>query len=190
MQCTATAKSTRKQCKRHAHPGTNVCVKHGAAAPQVLAAARRRREQQTALQWAKQELVRQGVPNRTPLEHLEAVLEEDARTYAMWRLACDLLITEGDRLLATNRHGEQLIHPYVEERNKAAQRWARTSKYALDAGVSQKRVEIEQERAELMAQALRATLSALGLSAEAQQRGHVILAQQLRRLSPAAGTAA
>jgi hypothetical protein len=183
-QCAARAKSTGKQCKRLAHPGARVCVKHGAAAPQVLAAARRRREQQTALQWAAHELARSGTPERTPLEHLESVLEEDARTYALWAAAVALLTDEGEDLLGENRHGEAAIHPYVDERNKAAQRWARTSKYALDAGVSQKRVEIEQQRAELMAEALKATLSALGLSAELQQRGLSILGQQLRRLGP------
>lgn len=177
-----------ERCRAPAIEGGVVCVTHGGAAPQTIAAARRRRDTETALQWASRELVRTGYPSRTPLEHLEAVLEEDARAFALWDTAVRLLADEGSDLLGENRHGEQMIHPYVDERNKAATRWARTSKYALDAGVSQKRVEIEQQRAEMMATALRATLAALGLDAATQQRGLSILGQQLRRLGP--GTAA
>jgi hypothetical protein len=127
---------------------------------------------------------RRGIPDRTPLEHLEAVLAEDARAFAVWDAACSTLIDEGSTLLGKNRHGEEQIHPYVTERNQAAQRWARTSKYALDAGVSERRVRIEEEKATLMATALRATLAALGLSAGLQQKGLAILAQQLRQLDP------
>lgn len=178
------AKSTGRQCGRNAHPGAQVCVKHGAAAPQVREAARRRRDTETALQWASAELERQGTPDRTPLEHLGAVLEQDARAFALWDLACQTLTSEGSTLLGKNKHGEELIHPYVTERNQAAQRWARTSKYALDAGVSQRRVQIEQDKANLMASALRATLAALGLSAEKQQQGLTILGERLRQLGP------
>jgi len=41
-RCTATSVMTGKQCKRRPHPGSNVCTKHGAGAPQVRAAAERR----------------------------------------------------------------------------------------------------------------------------------------------------
>lgn len=182
--CTAKAKSSGRQCRQPAVDGATVCRVHGGSAPQVLAAARRRRDTQTALQWATQEVERRGIPDRTPLEHLEAVLAEDARAFAVWDAACSTLIDEGSTLLGKNRHGEEQIHPYVTERNQAAQRWARTSKYALDAGVSERRVRIEEEKATLMATALRATLAALGLSAELQQKGLAILAQQLRQLDP------
>lgn len=125
---------------------------------------------------------------RTPLEHLEAVLEQDARAFAVWDLAVAQLTEGGSTLLGKNRHGEQAIHPYVSERNAAAQRWARTAKYALDAGVSKRRVEIEQERAHLMAAALRATLAApdLALDPARQARGLALLGEHLRRLT--AGT--
>jgi hypothetical protein len=118
------------------------------------------------------------------LEHLEAVLEEDARAFAIWNLACQVLTDEGSTLLGKNRHGEEQIHPYVIERNQAAQRWARTSKYALDAGVSERRVRIEQDRANLMATVFRGALVGLGLSAELQQRGLSLLGEQLRQLGP------
>lgn len=41
-QCTATAKGSRKRCKRRPIPGGTVCVKHGGGAPQVQAKAEER----------------------------------------------------------------------------------------------------------------------------------------------------
>lgn len=173
-----------ERCDNAPIKGGTICHKHGGKAPQVRAAAERRLERQSAIAWATKEIEAKGLPNRTPLEHLEKVLEEDARTFAIWNAACEALVDSGSTLLGVDRHGMEAIHPYVPERNQAAQRWARTSKYALDAGVSQRRVEIEQERANLIAAACRATLAALGLSAEVQQQGLSILGQQLRQLTP------
>jgi hypothetical protein len=42
MKCTAHSKRSGKPCKKDAVKGTNVCRSHGAAAPQVKAAAKRR----------------------------------------------------------------------------------------------------------------------------------------------------
>jgi hypothetical protein len=41
-RCTATSKQTGERCKRRPHPGSTVCVMHGAAAPQVQRTARER----------------------------------------------------------------------------------------------------------------------------------------------------
>ena len=41
-RCTARAKSTGERCRRRPHPGANVCVIHGAGAPQVQRTARER----------------------------------------------------------------------------------------------------------------------------------------------------
>lgn len=173
-----------ERCDNAPIKGGTVCHKHGGKAPQVVAAARRRLDTQSALQWATQELDRLGTPDRTPLEHLEQVLEEDARSFAMWDLACQTLVENDSTLLGQNRHGEEQIHPYVTERNQAAQRWARTSKYALDAGVSQRRVQIEQDKANLMAAAHRGALARMGLPPAEQQRGLTYLGEELRRLGP------
>lgn len=47
-RCKATAKGTGERCKRRPAPGSEVCVKHGAGAPQVRAAAERRQTEQQA----------------------------------------------------------------------------------------------------------------------------------------------
>ena len=41
-RCTATSKQTGERCKRRPHPGSTVCVMHGAGAPQVQRSARER----------------------------------------------------------------------------------------------------------------------------------------------------
>jgi hypothetical protein len=160
---------------------------HGGGSPQVRKKANERLARQTALQVAQKELDKAGNVTKTPLEHLEAVLAEDARTYAIWTLACESLQAEGNELTIQNRHGELMSHPYLEERNKAATRWARTSKYALDAGVSAKRVAIEQQKAEMMAAALRATFTVLtrefDLPLGLPERGLAVLGGELRRLN-------
>jgi hypothetical protein len=184
VQCSAVSKRSGRQCKGQAIEGATVCRLHGGSAPQVRRAAERRLATQSALQWATERLEHDGVPDRTPLEHLEAVLEQDARAFALWDAACSVLVEEGSTLLGKNRHGEEQIHPYVLERNEAAKRWARTAKYALDAGVAERRVQIEQDKANLMATALRATLARLGLDATKTQQGLVYLGEELRQLAP------
>lgn len=75
--CTATAKGSGERCKRFASPGSTVCVKHGAGAPQVRAAAERRLEEQRA-----QSVLRDGlaaaygdvVPSVDPAEAMLAAV--------------------------------------------------------------------------------------------------------------------
>jgi hypothetical protein len=68
-RCTGTSKQSGEQCKRQAHPGAEVCVMHGAGAPQVRRAAARR----LALAEAHAELVKLGHP--LEIDPAEAMLE-------------------------------------------------------------------------------------------------------------------
>lgn len=171
-----------ERCRHRAIAGGTVCHNHGGAASQVKAAAARRLETQTALQWAKRELERTGVEGRTPLEHLESSLEEAARTYAVWELCCETLVQEQrSGLMGRDRHGQLAIHPYVSEKDAALDRWARISKYALDAGVAERRVKILQEQGELMASALRAVVGRLELSATAERQALAWLGEELQK---------
>ncbi len=175
-QCAAHARSG-AQCKRSAVQGATVCRYHGGAAPQVRRAAARRLDTQTALQWAHSELERRGLPDRDPREHLEAVLEEAARTYALRALAVELLESEGNSLTVRNSRGEETMHPYVQDKNAALALWNRAAKYAEDAGVAQKRVKIAQDQAQQLADLNRAALA----SAEVQSQALAALAAEMRR---------
>lgn len=170
-----------KRCKRRPLTGATVCPKHGINGA-ARVAAKARVETQTALQWAKRELERVGIEGRTPLEHLEASLEEAARTYAVWELACETLVQEQrSGLMGRDRHGQLAIHPYVAEKDAALDRWARISKYALDAGVAERRVKILQEQGELMAGALRAVVGRLELPATAERQALAWLGEELQK---------
>jgi hypothetical protein len=184
------AKSTGKPCEGEIVTGTGKCRVHG-----VNGALRRkglaRAARDTALQWAHEEA--QRLPwlaelGSDPLQHIEALLRFEALTYATWKLATQQLIDSGDLLLWQNDHGEAAIHPYVEEMDKAAVRWDRVSKHAIDAGVSQRRLAIEEEQAGLLATAARLALAekAHGLPPAVQQDILRSLGVQLRRLEPAA----
>ena len=192
MRCRAHAKSSGVRCKRLAIAGGTVCRWHGGGAPQVQAAARRRLEHETALQFASEEAERQpwlAELGSDPLAHIEALLRFEALSYATWKLACQQLVDSGDLLLWQNHKGEAAIHPYMEEMDKAAVRWDRVSKHAIDAGVSTKRLAMEEESMGLLAAAARMALAekALGLPAEVQREALRFLGQHLRSIGP--GTA-
>ena len=142
------AKSTGKPCEGEIVTGTGKCRVHG-----VNGALRRkglaRAARDTALQWAHEEA--QRLPwlaelGSTLSSTSRLCLRFEALTYATWKLATQQLIDSGDLLLWQNDHGEAAIHPYVEEMDKAAVRWDRVSKHAIDAGVSQRRLAIEEEQ--------------------------------------------
>ena len=106
-----------------------------------------------------------------PLEHLEKQLAEDARAFAVWDAACAGLV-----------NGEKPPGYFVDERNKAAERWARLSKYAIDAGVPPEKVErtrMQAERARLIADALQATLANLDLSDDLRREALRLVAENL-----------
>jgi len=180
---------------RHRLPalkGATVCRRHGGAAPQVKAAAARRLARATALQWASEEAERQPwlvELGSDPLAHIEALLRFEALSYATWKLACQQLVDSGDLLLWQNHKGEAAIHPYMEEMDKAAVRWDRVSKHAIDAGVSTKRLAMEEESMGLLAAAARMALAekALGLPPEVQREALRYLGVHLRSIGPGTG---
>lgn len=190
VQCKARSKTSGAQCKKPAVPGALVCHYHGGAAPQVKAAGLKRVAKAEALQWATEqaeqlpEIQALGVD---PYVHLEALLRHEATTYATWRIAVRVLIDSGDLLLWQNNKGEAAIHPYVEEQDKAAARWVRVAKNAVDAGVSQRRIAIEEETAGLVAQAASLALAerAHELPVALQQQILASIGRQMRQIGPA-----
>jgi hypothetical protein len=162
---------------------------HGGKAPQVLAAASRRVARETALQWAQEQAQGQAWLRELgsdPVAHIEALLRFEALSYATWKLAVQQLVDSGDLLLWRNDHGEAAIHPYVDEMDRAAVRWDRVSKHAVDAGVAQRRLAMEEESASLMATAARLAVAekAHALPPAVQQGILRSLAQHLRELGP------
>ena len=93
-QCTATSRRSGERCKRHAHPGATVCVKHGAGAPAVKAAAARR------LEAAKASAALARIGQRVdadPLAQLLDVIAYQGGLVAFWRAQVEAIEREQDR---------------------------------------------------------------------------------------------
>lgn len=85
----------------------------------------------------------------------------------------ELNVVAADRMMALNRHGEAQVHPYVTEYQQALDRRAKYAKLAIDAGVEERRVEIEQEKGRQVAAVIQAVLADLG---------HDLAADDVRRV--------
>jgi hypothetical protein len=180
-----------ERCTRRPLKGATICTSHGVT-KRVREKAAERLARETALQWAAREAEAQpwlAELGSDPLAHVEALLRFEALSYATWKLACEQLVDSGDLLLWQNHKGEAAIHPYMEEMDKAAVRWDRVSKHAIDAGVSTKRLAMEEESMGLLAAAARMALAekALGLPPEVQREALRFLGQHLRSIGPGTG---
>ena len=192
--CVATAKSTGKPCKAQAIKGAKVCRVHGGAAPQVQAAARRRIAERDLLRYAAERMAKDpqtGEPP-DPQQVLEDLIDEERGVLRFWGIVMEEMIAGGDSLTTINKHGEQVIKPQVGQRNDASLRLARIAKYGLDGNLSERRLQIEEEKAHLVLQATRAALArkALGLPPELQQDIVRSIGQELRQLGPGNAEAA
>lgn len=74
-----------------------------------------------------------------------------------------LRVVSHDRLVALTAKGEAKIHPFVVEHHAALERRAKFAKLCLDAGVDERRVQIEQDKAKLIAEAFIAFAKEVGL---------------------------
>lgn len=73
-------------------------------------------------------------------------------------------VPKADRLLAFNRDGLVTTHPFVDEYQRALERRAKFAKLAIDAGVAERQVRLAERQGQLMAEAVRAILSDLGVA--------------------------
>lgn len=188
-RCTARAKSTGERCKRAAAVGSKVCVKHGGGAPQVRAAAERR----LADERARAAAVTLGLPRE--IDPYEALLEEVHRAAGVvgWlgiqvaeleRLdvtALSVVTNKGD--LVTVDGVNAWVRLYGEERD----RLVRASRAAIDAGVSERLVRLEEAKGRMMAEVLARVFddAELGLTEPQRHAARLVAARHLRALPEA-----
>lgn len=175
-RCTATAKGTGEQCKRQAHPGASVCVKHGAAAPHVKAAARKRLDRVEAEREVERFRGRLGL--EAPDEPLEVTALREIRRargdLSAWQAAVDELTAVGGLEALGVHSGNEKKPNEVEKHFVLARRdeerdrlmgWIAT---ARKLGIEEARLEHEQRLAEAEAERLvtviRVTLDASKVS--------------------------
>lgn len=186
-RCTAKAKKTGKRCSNRPVPGLNVCRYHGGGAPQARAAGARR----VALAGITKEAARLGqLVDVDPLQAIVEMVREAAGNVAAYRLGIDGLgiqvAADGSGVAVPSNYDEKgkrdpaLAHILVEMYNSERERLVRFSKMALDAGVQIKQLELAQEQASLVADAIRAAVDASGVTGDQRRAALAAGAQVLR----------
>lgn len=196
QQCTATAKSSGRQCAQPAVPGAVVCRVHGGSAPQVKAAAQRRVEA------AQQERLALAFGAPRDVEPGMAILEEIHRTAGLvdWYAAriLDLDPDSDPRVLSWGRVSESSkqagAFPGTDTTWSAAppvllELWMRERKHlvevcaaALKAGVEERRVRLAESQGALVAAAIRRILEALDLSGAQWDLVGTVVPRELRAI--------
>lgn len=76
----------------------------------------------------------------------------------------ELVVEARDQMMALNRHGEAVIHPYVLEYGKWVERRARFAKLCLDARIDDRLISIAEDQAQQFAHAITGILADLGVA--------------------------
>lgn len=165
-RCHAHAKKTGKPCGRGPVPGGTVCSMHGGKAPQVKAAAERRLE----VAEIGRKLERLGVAIEVnPLDALQHSVFEAAGNVAFLRER----VQDG---------GETPSAAWLAHYDAERERLAKFAKMAVDAGVSERLVRLEEAKAEALVRAIKTAVARAGLSPEQQQLVLVETARELKDL--------
>lgn len=196
QQCSAKAKSTGKQCARYAIEGGKVCRAHGGASKQVRAAAKRRREEAKAV---KAVALFAAPVDVDPSQALLDLVHWTAGEVTYWRTQVQALAGENADALTwgktkhvegagaegyVNQDTEEAA-PHIAYRmlTDAQDRLAKYATAALRAGVEERRVRLAEQQGELVAGAIRAILTDLGLTAEQSARVPEVVPRHLRLLA-------
>lgn len=187
-RCTATNRQG-ERCGRAASPGLTVCYYHGAATTRSRAAAGRR----LALAAAERAVATFGLPIN--IDPGTALLQEVQRAAGVVAyLATQVAALDPEDVVwgkTADRDGE---HGYTEYKaapnmwvilyGEWSDRLTRTSKAALDAGVAERVVRIEERRGELLGNLIAAILDDpdLGLNPDQQDNARQVAARHLLAL--------
>ena len=146
-RCRATSNGTGERCRKAAIRGATVCRFHGGAAPQVRAAAKRRlaeEESQTAAMRMLRQLGAEVPEDVAPIDHLLAELRQ-ASLVAEWL---------GQQAVLDGPSGP-LWTVWERERDRRA----KLAKFAVDAGLDERRVQVAERDAAALAGVIRTVLT-------------------------------
>lgn len=163
-RCTAKSKRSGEQCKRWAMVGGTVCAMHGGKSPQAMAAAARRVER-AKLEGSVAELMdRLGVEQlagRPYHEDLALALRVcRARVIVLEHVTGELHTSGGERSggatwWGRNHLGDGAMHVLEGELRSWTAELARVSKAAIDAGVEERQVRLEEAQFRLVGDMIR-----------------------------------
>lgn len=201
-KCRGHSKRDGKHCGDWAAQGSDVCRRHGAAAPQVQASAQRRLEEQ-AVRRAVAVLGLDEYTDIAPDPHT-ALLEEVHRA-ARWVAGCELVIAqlkqdelvEGITKTVQTPDGQRVevttalniwLKFYMDER----QQLVRAAKAAVDAGVAERAIQLEEAKGRLVAELFARVFAdeELALTEDQRHTASVVAARELRHLRVVDGEAA
>lgn len=192
-KCTGTSKATGERCGRYPTRGTTVCHKHGAAAPQVKAAAARRVVEGQAL---KAVTSLRGAPVTDPLSALADVAGEVTAVKDYLRGLVEQIVEReqaaqlSDGVMRLMGGGEQLRMPDdkgAEQMNAKFQAYmamlstcVSTLATIAKLNIDERMARIDEARAEMIREALRRAFAEAGLAGEQQTRGMAAFGRHLR----------
>lgn len=81
----------------------------------------------------------------------------------------ELIVTSHDRLLALSSSGEAKIHPYVVQYEVALERRAKFAKMCIDAGVSERQIQLAERMGEQLSMLFERTIAAVEGLSDAQR---------------------
>lgn len=197
----------RRPCRQAPRIGQQVCNAHGGRSPQAIAATEQRAELDRIAGQVAELLDHYDQPDEHPLEGLLAVVR---RTGAMVRVLEHLVRgldlhpivsvevvgdgynaggdtgerwrTENNALYGADSKGDGKPHVLVEMYRVWTADHAKACKLALDAGVDERRLRLEEAEVDQLFLALTRALQTAGLSVAQQEALNDALAHELRQL--------
>lgn len=164
QQCTATANSTGKRCRAWAIRGANVCMRHGARAPQVRKAAARRLE----LIEAERQVKLYGLP--VEVDPHTALLDELWRTagHVAWLRERIAEVEEANKLYGPvggqgGGHPSMEPHVWIRLYQEERRHLSLVAQACIKAGIEERRVRIAEAQGQLIATVIRGILMDLGV---------------------------
>jgi len=166
-------------CRRYPTAGANVCMKHGAAAPQVKAAARRRLAE-SKVRKALDEVEIREVDN--PLAELrkltgEVVAWKDVLASHVANLTEQMRYTD-DKGAEQLRAEVALYERALDRAGKFLEMWARLG---IDAMLAEMTVRVTEGQVAALTRGLDAYRTAAGVGEYEHQAGLAALAKEMRR---------
>lgn len=168
-------------CKKRPRKGFVVCDSHGGVLPKVKMAAAARLAQDEAYKEALKRLKADKHRSPDALSEMDRLLAEVLVYKDIFKERVDLLIAEGD-LRYKGTTGEQLRAEVSLWERHVDRAWKiLESGYKL--GIHEKRVELDRQKAVIVAGAIRAILNRLELTDEQQRLAPVIIQEEMLAIS-------
>jgi hypothetical protein len=205
VKCSGTVKlpdGTRRRCKGWAIMGLAVCAMHGGNTKAARAKADRVMAEMEAKFLMKREATKllKRLGGRLDIDPVDAIFEcvqESAANVAVLRsyvekldieVADDGAIVFPEKEIEWDKGGTYVparIHAIVDLYNQERDRLVKFSKFAIDAGLDERKVRVAESQAQELGRAFAATLDAMAdrLPQDVREDMRMLLAQNLRGLA-------